>query len=384
MILILTFCLGLALGAGLIWILFRARLAVQVEAMSSFRLLSQEALKDSQEQFLTLAEQRFQRLQEQAQGELGKKQQAIDSSLKPIQESLNRVDTHIRNVEKQRAEDQGDIRRLVQEMQKQNERLQHETAQLSRALRRPEVRGQWGEMQLLRTLELAGMQQGIHFTLQDSKAGQDGRQMRPDAIVHMPAGRDIIIDAKVPMDAYLDAFADGISDESRRAALERHAKQLRTHFQGLGQKRYWEQYDSPELVIMFLPDEGFLHAALQTDLALLDFGMEKRVIPASPTTLFALLKAVMYGWKQQSIAENAAEIAALGQEMHDRLGKFTEHIRKLGRQLGLAVGSYNDAVGSWESRVMPSARKFQELEAVTTDGTKEIDELTKIETMVRS
>lgn len=388
--------IGLTLcGAGVTWLYMNGRLQLLHQQLfhqdelsqhlgEHLQTLSQQALQQNNAQFLQLAEQRFARLQEQGVSELGKKQQAIDALVKPLQESLKSVTTQVQDLEKNRATAYGDIRQLVGHMKDEQERLRKETTQLSRALRRPEVRGHWGEMQLLRTLELAGMERGQHFDVQtstESERAEGMKMLRPDVIVHLPAGSKIIIDAKVPLDAYLNAAQTELTEEQRTTQLQRHAKQVTEHIRQLSRKAYWQDFDTVELVVMFLPDEGFLRVASEADPTLMERAMQSKVVPASPVTLFALLKAVMYGWRQNQVAEKAVEIAALGKELHTRVSNFTDHLAKVGSGLNTALNNYNKAVGSMETRVMPSLRKFESFD--TMELANEVKSIPQIDASAR-
>jgi DNA recombination protein RmuC len=258
--------------------------------------------------------------------------------------------------------------------------LQSETGNLVRALRTPNVRGRWGEIQLRRVVEIAGMLPYCDFAEQETIFSESGR-LRPDLVVKLPGGKHVVVDAKTPLQAFLDAFETS-DEQARRACLENHARQVRDHINTLSSKKYWEQFDStPEFVVMFLPGETFFSAALEQDTGLIEHGVLSRVIPASPTTLIALLKAINYGWNQEKLARNAQEISAIGKELHDRLRKLAAHITNVGTNLDRAVDAYNQAVGSLESRVLVSARKFAEL---GTSVAEDIPEVAPIETTARA
>jgi DNA recombination protein RmuC len=298
----------------------------------------------------------------------------------PVRESLNKVDAQIQQIEKSRGEAYVELRTQVQSLIITQKELQSETGNLVRALRTPNVRGRWGEIQLRRVVEIAGMLSYCDFAEQETVSTESGR-MRPDLVVKLPGGKNVVVDAKTPLQAFLEAFSTQ-DEETRRACLASHARQVRDHLTRLSEKKYWEQFDTtPEFVVMFLPGETFFSAALEQDPGLIEQGLLQRAIPASPTTLIALLKAVAYGWNQEKLARNAQQISALGKELHDRLRNLAAHITAVGASLDRAVECYNKAVGSLESRVLVSARKFSELGASVAE---DIPELEPIETSARA
>lgn len=350
------------------------------EMRESFQALSAEALKSNNQAFLHLAQSTLEKFQGEAKGDLELRQQAVANLVAPIGESLKKVDEQIRQMESVRDRAYGDLTTQVRSLITTQKELQSETGNLVRALRSPTVRGQWGEIQLRRVVEIAGMLPYCDFVEQETVHTSTGR-LRPDMIVKLPGGKNIVIDVKTPLQAYLEA-AETTDDEVRRQKLQDHVRQVRTHMTQLSSKQYQEQFEpTPEFVVMFLPGEAFFSAALEQDTGLIERGVAQKVIPASPTTLIALLKAVAYGWNQEKLARNAQEISALGKELHDRLRMLGSHVESVGKNLDRAVESYNKAVGSLETRVMVSARKFAELGSPVTEA---ITELEPVETTTRN
>ncbi len=346
----------------------------------SFKSLSADALKSNNQSFLDLAKASLTEFQHGAKGDLEKRQVAIDALVAPVKASLDKVDEKIGALEKAREQAYGEMRQQFTQMAEVQTQLRDETSNLVKALRQPHVRGRWGEVQLRRVVEMAGMMNHCDFYEQQSVEGEDGR-LRPDLIVRLPGGRQIVVDSKAPISAYLDAHEAG-SEDVRKAKILLHAQLMRGHLQALAKKSYWEQFQpTPEVVVMFIPGEAFFSAALEADPELLDSGFGQNVILASPASLMALLKAAAYGWRQESIADNAREISRLGQDLHARLGVMAEHLVKLGRSLGSATENYNSAIASFESRVLVSARKFKELGSTSQEA--EIIELRAVEGGVR-
>jgi DNA recombination protein RmuC len=318
------------------------RKVVDERLEAAIKTLSTEALDANSARFLELAESR------------------LSGQVRPLKESLERMDLQLQTVERIRHEAYGALREGVQQLRTDQERLRTETGNLVTALRAPHVRGRWGEIQLRRVIEMAGMVEHCDFDEQRSTPGEDGGVLRPDVIVHLPGDKQVVIDSKVPLVAYLDAFREDATDDERRARLADHARHVRDHIQKLSQKAYWRQLPAmPEFVVMFLPDETFLRAALEHDGSLTEFAWANNVIPASPTNLIGLLRAMHYGWQQETIAAGAREVSELGRELYKRLATMGAHFSKLGRSLDGAVEAYNKTVGSLERQVLVQARRFE-------------------------
>jgi len=347
----------------------------QAKLLESFKALSADALRSNNQSFLELARETFGKLHQQSSDELGKRQQAIDSLVKPLKESLEKVDAKIGEIEKARASAYGQLSEQLKSLGTAQVSLQAEASKLTTALRSTTTAGTWGELQLRRVVEMSGMSSYCDFVEQQSAGG-----FRPDLIVRLPGGQQIVIDAKAPNDAYREAA--NTSDEAVRAAkLAEHAAKVRGHIDALGAKNYWEQFQpSPEFVVLFLPGDQFLSGALQGDPTLIDRAIAKKVLLATPATLIALLKAAAYGWRQEDVSKNAQIIADLGRALYDRIANFADNLDKVGRGLETASKAYNSAVGSFEQTLLPGARKFSELGA---KGAKELTEPAPTETTPR-
>jgi len=329
----------------------------------TFKALSADALKGASEQFLTLAKSALATQTEEAKGEIEKRKAAIESLVKPVHDSLGKFEIRIGEIEKLREGAYRELREQVRSLGESQTSLQKETASLVKALRQPTGRGQWGEIQLKRVAELAGMLEHCDFSEQSNTTTNEGKNLRPDLTVRLPGNKTIVVDSKTPMDAYLNAL-EANDEGEREAYLRAHAQQVRKHIKDLSSKEYTRQFEhSPEFTVLFLPSESFFSAALHSDPSLIEGGVNEGVILATPTTLIALLKAVAYGWRQEALAINAREISELGRTMHDRLSKLADHFAKLGKSLNSSIEHYNNAIGSYETRVLSSARKFEELKA---------------------
>lgn len=349
----------------------------QDKLKDAFQALAAQALNTNNQSFLELAKTTLEKYQTEAQRELKEREKAVENLVTPIKTSLERVDSQIQEIEKARVLAYGDLTAQVRSLIGTQEKLQSETGKLVTALRAPNVRGRWGEIQLRRVVEIANMLPYCDFEEQVSVATSDGR-LRPDLIVKLPGGKNVVVDAKAPLQAYLNSL-ETTDEEHRRNHLAQHARQIREHVTKLSSKAYWEQFQpTPEFVVMFLPGETFFSAALESNPALIEEGVAQRVIVASPTTLIALLQAISYGWTQEKLAKNAQEISALGKELYERLFNYASHMESVGKSLDRAVDQYNKAVGSLESRVMVSARRFLELGPAVNNELPEFERVEKV------
>jgi DNA recombination protein RmuC len=387
--------IGIATGALGVWLVLRARIEHERESAAerlalledarerlsdSFKALAGDALNSNNRAFVDLAKAELSQHQLQAREELEKRKVAMDTLVKPIADSLTKVDTKIEQLERDRAEAQGALFNHLKTVTAQQDALKRETANLVTALRAPHTRGRWGEMQLRRVCEMAGMIKHCDFAEQETVATDDSR-LRPDVIVKLPGEKRVVIDAKVPLAAYLDAI-EARDEDSRMLHMHSHVRQVRDHVKKLAAKSYWDQFEqTPEFVVMFL-DEAMYRAALEEAPGLFEEAMEQHVLIATPTSLLAVLRSVQYGWRQQQIEQSAREIAALGRELHGRLGRFASMLAKVGRGLNTSVNAYNEAVGSFDSRVLVTARKLSEHGAASES--KEIEQPAQVDLMPRA
>ena len=364
-----------------------AALQARADALSSareqmentFKALASDVLRATSQSLLELAGQNLGKFQAEAKGDLEKRQQAFTELIKPIGETLKKTEEQIREIEKQRQQAYGDITRHLASMNETQAQLQSETRNLVNALRRPEVRGRWGEMTLRRLAEIAGMVERCDFEEQVHTEGEDGA-LRPDMVVHLAENRTLVVDAKTPLDSYIAAL-EARTPEERETQLVHHARKLRERIRELASKRYWDQFKtSPDFVILFIPGDQFLSAALDKEHELQEEALRQKVLIATPTSLMALLKVVAYGWRQVALAANAEQIRELAETLHQRIATFAEHFERMGHALGQSVENYNRAMGSLERQVLPAARRFTEL---GVQARKELPALDPLETRPR-
>jgi len=347
---------------------------------ATFKSLAGDALRANSSEFLKLAEVNFRNLHSRADGALEQREKAVESMVRPIREALEKTDEQIRKMEKERQQAFGSLNQHLRFMAEAQEQLRGETRNLVKALRRPEVRGQWGELTLKRLAELAGMVEHCDFEQQHSMDTEQGRQ-RPDMLVRMPGERVIIVDAKAPMDGYLGAV-EAADEAERKRELQRHSRNLRERVRELASKGYWKnRSESLDFVVLFVPGDQFLSAALEQDPRLLEDALVDKVVLATPSSLVALLRAIAYGWRQEALAKNAEHIRTIGEELYERMSVFAGHLDRVGSSLDRSVESYNKAVGSFDSRVLPGVRKFSEM---GIQARKEVPELQPVERLPRA
>jgi DNA recombination protein RmuC len=346
----------------------------------AFAKAANEALLANNKHFLQLADQNFNSHKKEVTGELDARKQSIDQLVAPISEALNQYREETQKMEVKRQGDMGALGEQLKGLSQAQTTLQSETTKLVHALKSSSTRGRWGEIALKRIVELSGMSEFCR-DLQQTVEGDEGKALRPDMVVHLPGGHELVIDSKSPMDAYWE-YIDAPTDEKRNAALAKHTDSIKSHIRKLAKKEYWQNVvRSPEFVVMFIPGDSFLSAAVEHDRNIVEFAMSENVVLATPATLLALLKAVAYGWRQAQFAANAEKVQELGAALHDRIAKFMEHFAKIGSSLEVARKSFNDAVGSYERFVLPNVRKFKELGA---GGSKELESIDEIETPIRT
>lgn len=365
---------GFIVGGLIVWLVTRLRPSDTESGLRDTILaLSAEALERNNQQFLTLAQQQFKTILEESKGDIGKRQEAIDGMIKPLQQALSRYEVQIQELEKTRKQDYGGL-------QKHLESLTKVTTSLDTALKTPQIRGQWGQVQLKRVIEMTGMSKYCDFTEQARVQGESSWKI-PDVVIRLPGECIVVIDAKVPLTAYMEAM-ETKDEEKKASALSRHAQSIRKHMKDLSQKEYQNQFPkSPDFIVMFLPGESILYSALEHDQRIIDEGFSRKVLLATPTTLIALLNTVALGWKEHEVEENSRQISNAGIDLFDRIVKFAEHLEGIKDGLSKAVKSYNEAVGSWEKRVVPGARKMKELGASQLG--KELPDAEPVETSLR-
>lgn len=347
----------------------------------SFKALSSEALSKNNESFLNLAKTTLEKYQDGAKSDLEKRQVAINKTVEPVGLALKAFNERVEKIEERRTQTDATLKQQLQQLAESQIQLSRTTGSLVQALRAPQVRGQWGEMQLRRTVEMAGMINYCDFEEQASVETTDGQRQRPDMIIRLPNERVVVVDSKVPLAAYLDALQSEDPDHQKERMIA-HARHIRDHIKGLSAKSYWTQFDNaPEFVVLFIPNETIFSAALEQDPQLIELGVLNKVILATPTTLIALLKAIAYGWQQEAIAREAKQIAELGKELYERIGVVAGHFAKLGKSLDQSVGHYNKAISSVESRLLVTAKKFEALDSASAEAIPEVKPIEKIPTL---
>ena len=408
--LILAALLGLLLGAGIVYFVLnrshgktrealaslQARHTAELESADaklrlleqardqlkeSFQALSAEALSKNNADFLNLARSTLEKYQQGAKGDLEKRQEAIHKTVEPVGLALKAFNERVEKIEERRTQTDAGLKQQLQQLAESQVQLSKTTGSLVQALRAPQVRGQWGEMQLRRTVEMAGMVNRVDFLEQASVETGEGQRQRPDMLINLPNGRQVVVDSKVPLAAYLDALQSDDPDRQKERMVA-HARHIREHIKGLSAKSYWTQFENaPEFVVLFIPNETIFSAALEQDPQLIELGVDNKVILATPTTLIALLKAIAFGWQQEAIAREAKEISALGKELYERIGVVTGHFAKLGKSLDQSVGHYNKAISSMETRLLVTARKFEALDSAAPDPLPEPSAIEKMPTL---
>ncbi|ADE55046.1 DNA recombination protein RmuC [Coraliomargarita akajimensis] len=349
----------------------------KAKLQESFKALSSDALAKNNESFLKLAEENLKKFQESAKGDLEKRQESISKTVEPVGKALELFNERVVKIEERRTATDASLKQQLEQLSVAQSELSRTTGSLVQALRAPQVRGQWGEMQLRRTVEMAGMINYCDFEEQASVETDEGQRQRPDMLIRLPNDRQVVVDSKVPLAAYLDALeADNPDVQTER--MQAHARHIRDHIKGLSTKAYWTQFDNaPEFVVLFIPNEAIFSAALEQDPTLIELGVDNKVILATPTTLIALLKAIAYGWQQEAIAREAKEISALGKELYDRIGVVAGYMTDLGKSLGQSVDRYNKTVKSIDGRLLVTARKFEALDSSTGDALPEVKAVEK-------
>jgi DNA recombination protein RmuC len=367
--------LGLLIGAAVATAALWPRLRAHGRMSDAFKALSQDALNGVLSQLSELNQAQLQAAQTQAKGDLDQRRQAIEQLVVPLKDQLGRVDQQLVKLDQERHESRGALEAQLRTLNETGEKLRTETGALVTALRKPNTRGQWGQMQLRNVVELAGMVRHCDFVEQASLPGDEG-SLRPDLVVRMPGGKQVLVDAKAPLQGVLDAYEARDEDERKRH-LSDHARLLRKHVRALSDKAYWDQLDAtPDFVVLFLPGEHLYGAALEADPALIEDAMTRRVLIATPTTLLAMLHAVSYGWQQERVAESAQVVSELGRELHGRLVKLSTLLQTLGSRLNSAVRAYNETVGSYEARVLPGARRFEDHGAASARELERVEQVT--------